>query len=67
MITDKRKEQLKNAQSKFKKVATKLNEAEQELFNKRLEELNLNTSQYIKMLIENDRASKVNKLLKVFK
>jgi len=67
MVSEERKEQLKKAQSKFKKVGTKLNEEEQALFNKRLEELNLNTSQYIKMLIENDRASTVNKLLKVFK
>ena len=56
-IHDKKKEQLKKAQSKFIRVGTKLNEDDFAEFSFRLEYLNLNQSQYLKKLIDYDKAN----------
>ena len=44
----------KRANAKFTRVGTKLNEAQMAIFNARLEQLNVNQSQYIRNLIKND-------------
>lgn len=59
VIYDKKKEQLKKAQSKFVRVGTKLNEDDFVEFSFRLEYLNLNQSQYIRRLIDFDRLNNV--------
>jgi len=51
---DKRKDQLQEAQKKFKKVGANFKAEEAEIIEKRCEELEVNTSQYIKKLVEDD-------------
>lgn len=51
---DKRKEQLKKAQSKFKQLKTNVNERELQEIETRVKELNTTKSNYIKTLIKKD-------------
>ena len=58
VVVDKLKEKKltpkQKAESKFKRVGTKLNEFDLVKFEDRLSELGLNQSQYIKLLIDED-------------
>jgi len=51
---EKRRKSLKKAQSRFKNVSTNLKVEEYEKFEKRLKELNLSKSAYLKKLILDD-------------
>ena len=51
---DKRKQQLKAAQTKFKQIKTNVNKRELEEIEKRIKELNTTKSNYIKTLIKKD-------------
>ena len=50
----KRRESLKKAQKKFVNVSTNIKAAEYEKLEKKLKELKMSKSAYLKMLIEND-------------
>ena len=52
--TDKRKQQLKAAQSKFKQIKTSVNERELQEIEARVKELNTTKSNYIKTLMKKD-------------
>lgn len=51
---EKKESAQRKAEAKFTRVGTKLNEESMKVFNEKLNELDLNQSQYIKKLIEND-------------
>jgi len=62
--TEKMKLKKREYEKKFKRVGTKLNENEMTKLEKRLEELNMNQSQYFKHLIAKDLEEKEENILK---
>jgi len=62
--TEKLKQKKREYEKKFKRVGTKLNEKEMTKLEKRLEELNMNQSQYFKYLIAKDFEEKEENILK---
>ena len=62
--TEKMKLKKRSYEKKFKRVGTKLNEKEMTKLEKRLEELNMNQSQYFKHLIAKDFEEKEENILK---